>query len=67
MTSKMRQYQDLPMNLADASLVLLAERLGHGRIVSTDQRDFRNLNRVTARGIRMLRHQPQTNSHAYPA
>jgi predicted nucleic acid-binding protein len=36
----MRQYADLPMDLADASLVLLAEHLGHGRIVSTDQRDF---------------------------
>jgi hypothetical protein len=28
------------MDLADASLVLLAEELGSGRIVSTDQRDF---------------------------
>ncbi len=36
----MRQYQDLPMDFADASLVLLAEHLGHGRIVSTDRRDF---------------------------
>lgn len=36
----MHQYADLPMDLADASLVLLAEALGHGRIVSTDQRDF---------------------------
>ncbi|WP_338024546.1 hypothetical protein [Bathymodiolus japonicus methanotrophic gill symbiont] len=36
----MRQYADLPMDLADASLVLLAEHLGHGRILSTDQRDF---------------------------
>lgn len=35
-----RQYADLPMDLADASLVLLAEHLGHGRILSTDQRDF---------------------------
>lgn len=35
------QYADLPMDLADASLVILAERLGHGRIVSTDERDFR--------------------------
>lgn len=40
MIRKMHQYQDLPMDLADASLVLLAEHLGHGRIVSTDQRDF---------------------------
>ena len=37
----MHQYRDLPMDLADASLVLLAEHLGHGRILSTDQRDFR--------------------------
>ena len=34
------KYRDLPMDLADASLVLLAEALGHGRILSTDQRDF---------------------------
>ena len=36
----MYQYADLPMDLADASLVILAEHLGHGRIVSTDRRDF---------------------------
>lgn len=36
----MRQYENLPMDLADASLVILAEHLGYGRIVSTDQRDF---------------------------
>ena len=36
----MRQYARLPMDLADASLVLLAEHLGHGRILTTDQRDF---------------------------
>ncbi len=34
------KYADLPMDLADASLVLLAEHLGDGRILSTDQRDF---------------------------
>ena len=36
----MRRYQDLPMDLADASLVILAEQLGEGRILSTDARDF---------------------------
>ncbi len=36
----MIKYADLPMDLADGSLVLLAEHLGHGRIVSTDRRDF---------------------------
>jgi predicted nucleic acid-binding protein len=37
----LERYADLPMDLAGASLVLLAENLGHGRILSTDQRDFR--------------------------
>ncbi|WP_045216070.1 type II toxin-antitoxin system VapC family toxin [Desulfonatronovibrio magnus] len=36
----MHQFRDLPMDLADASLVLLAEESGEGRIVSTDERDF---------------------------
>ncbi|HRJ52286.1 MAG TPA: hypothetical protein PLE99_05940 [Candidatus Thiothrix moscowensis] len=36
----MQKYRDLPMDLTDASLVILAEELGHGRILSTDQRDF---------------------------
>ena len=39
--SLMRKYAALPMDLADASLVLLAEHLGHGRILSTDERDFK--------------------------
>lgn len=36
----MRRYHDLPMDLADASMVILAEELEEGRILSTDQRDF---------------------------
>ncbi|MEH1922443.1 type II toxin-antitoxin system VapC family toxin [Nostoc sp.] len=36
----MKKYADLPMDLADASLVILAEHLGHGRIFSVDKRDF---------------------------
>ncbi len=40
MNRLMYTYHDLPMDLADASLVILAEELGHGRILSTDQRDF---------------------------
>lgn len=36
----MEQYAGLPMDLADASLIILAEYLGHGRILSVDQRDF---------------------------
>lgn len=35
-----QKYRSLPMDLADASLVILAEELGSGRILSTDERDF---------------------------
>ncbi len=37
----MKHYADLPMDLADASLVVLAEERNDGRILSTDRRDFR--------------------------
>ncbi len=40
MVQLIRQYETLPMDYADASLVVLAERLGHGRILTTDRRDF---------------------------
>ncbi len=40
MTQLMEQYENLPMDLADASLVVLAEHLGHGRILTVDRRDF---------------------------
>lgn len=40
MPTLMQRYANLPMDLADASMVLLAEHLGHGRILTTDQRDF---------------------------
>jgi uncharacterized protein len=36
----MQRYANLPMDLADASLIILAEHLGHGRILSVDRRDF---------------------------
>lgn len=36
----MRKYRDLPMDLADASLVICAEETDDGRILSTDARDF---------------------------
>jgi hypothetical protein len=39
--SLMQKYADLPMDLADASLVLLASEIGSGDILTTDQRDFR--------------------------
>jgi predicted nucleic acid-binding protein len=49
----MIQYKDLPMDLADGSMFLLAEHLGHGRIVSSDRRDFQT--------YRWKNHQPFTN------
>jgi uncharacterized protein len=39
-TDLIERYADLPMDLADASLVVLAEQLGHGRILTVDRRDF---------------------------
>ena len=33
----MEKYADLPMDLADASLIILSEHLGHGRILTVDQ------------------------------
>ncbi len=40
MKELMRQYSDHPMDLADASLIILAEHLEHGNILSIDQRHF---------------------------
>jgi predicted nucleic acid-binding protein len=50
----MEKYRDLPMDLADASLVILAEELGTGRILSTDQRDFRTYRWKTRKPFRNL-------------
>jgi hypothetical protein len=36
----MEKYQDLPMDLADAALVRVAEREGLRRVFTLDQRDF---------------------------
>lgn len=49
----MHKYESLPMDLADASLVICAEETGDGRILSTDQRDFR--------AYRWKRHKPFRN------
>jgi len=36
----MRQYQDLPMDLADATLVSFADSLGVSKIFTLDRKDF---------------------------
>lgn len=41
MITLIAKYRDLPMDFADASLVILAEETGTGQILSTDQRDFK--------------------------
>ena len=40
MRELMRKYRDLPMDLADAALVRLAEREGIRRVFTVDRRDF---------------------------
>jgi len=50
----MRQYSHLPMDLADGSLVLLAEDTGEGRIVSTDESDFHTYRWKNQRSFRNL-------------
>lgn len=40
MVELMVKYADLPMDLADASLVVLAEELNDSRILTTDFKDF---------------------------
>jgi predicted nucleic acid-binding protein len=56
----MVQYADLPMDLADASLVILAEHLGHGRIFSVDQRDFNTYRWKNTRPFQNLLLQPNS-------
>jgi len=45
----MEKYRDLPMDLADAALVRVAEREGFRRVFTLDQRDF-NIYRLPRKG-----------------
>lgn len=40
MRALMKKYRDLPMDLADAALVRVAEREGIRRVFTLDRRDF---------------------------
>jgi uncharacterized protein len=40
MIELIERYTNAPMDMADASLVVLAESLGHGRILTVDFNDF---------------------------
>jgi predicted nucleic acid-binding protein len=48
----MKKYADLPMDFADATLVLLADELGTGDILTLDERGFRT---YRFRGTRRFR------------
>lgn len=52
-SSLMAKYEDLPMDLADATLVVLAERLGTLRVFTLDERDF-SVYRVRRRSFRIV-------------
>jgi predicted nucleic acid-binding protein len=49
----MERYERLPMDFADATLVVLAERLGSETIFTLDRRDFA-IYRVGRRGFRVI-------------
>lgn len=49
----MERYRDLPMDLADATLVDLAEQLSVMRVITTDRRDF-SVYRVGRRSFELL-------------
>ena len=50
----MRQYADLDIGLADASNVVLAERLDTADILTTDQKHFRAMRGPSGRPFRLL-------------
>ena len=50
----MRRYADLPMDYADASLVVLGQTLGIDSVFTTDRRGFSVYRRVRDRGFEML-------------
>ena len=49
MRALMEKYRDLPMDMADAALVRVAEREGIRRVLTLDQRDF-SIYRLTRKG-----------------
>ena len=49
----MERYESLPMDFADATLVVLAERLGAGTVFTLDRRDFATY-RVGRRALRVI-------------
>jgi predicted nucleic acid-binding protein len=52
--SVMDQYQDLNIGLADASLVILAQRYRTDRVLTLDHRHFRVLRTLTGKPFTLL-------------
>lgn len=50
----MKKYRDQPMELADASLVMVAERMGLHKIFTLDRRDFSIYRLSKGRSFRIL-------------
>ena len=50
----MEQYDDTPMDFADATLVLLAEELGLTEILTLDKRGFSTYRTPTGKRFRLL-------------
>jgi uncharacterized protein len=50
----MRKYADIPMDFADASLVVLAGRFGIGEILTLDERGFRTFRYGRNKAFRLL-------------
>lgn len=40
MAALVQRYRDLPMDMADTSVVVSSEQIGHGQILTVDRRDF---------------------------
>lgn len=55
----MEKYSDLPMDYADATLVLLGERIGVSAILTLDRRGFSVYRSSRGRHFSMVLDQPQ--------
>jgi hypothetical protein len=49
-----QQFADLEIGLADASIVILAERYGCGSILTLDERHFRVVTQLNGKPFRLL-------------
>jgi len=49
----MERFEDLPMDFADATLVVLAERLATNRVFTLDRKDF-GAYRIGRRALRIV-------------